>query len=66
LVADFQTHMYVRLLVDGQEIDLTAYTLGAGASVVTPRFSQNVWALGGAGGISNVYWDQIAYTDMEP
>jgi len=66
LVCDFSTNYYQRLLFDGVEYDLTQYRMDSIGSGIAERFDINIITRNGAGGISNIYFDEIVYSDMEP
>ena len=66
LVCDFSTNYYQRLLFDGVEYDLTQYPLDSIVSGIAERFDVNIITRNSGAGISNIYFDEIVYSDMEP
>ena len=66
LVADVDTGKYVRAILDGATIDLSAYSLPTVASNVQYGYGQTLFVERIAAGIISLYLDDILFTINEP
>lgn len=66
LVVDINLEEYVRILIDGNEFDLTGIPLFNVLNATCNNISAAFQSWGNATAVNNIYWDDFIFTHLEP